>query len=383
MTDNDYPFNPALLPAGFVDLLPPDAQAEARNLARLMQLFHVCGYERVKPALFEFEESLLSGSGEVVAEQAFRVMDPDSHRTMVVRPDITPQISRLASTRLINASRPLRLSYAGPCVLLKGGHSVTRREIVQAGIELIGPDSPGADAEIVAIGLEALTELGIEHLSFDLTLPLLTPLIVEKAGYDEKDKKRLLKALDRKDAAAVEQVGGHAASILTTLLHAAGEVDDAFRLVSAVELPIEGKQMLARLKETVQAIRRLVPHIHLTLDPVEFRGWKYHTGFSFSIYSLGYKDELGRGGRYVSNNEESACGLTLRPDILNEIIPSPPREKKLFLPFHTPVEQAREFRRQGIITVMALKEGAEEDQAFQANCSHILQDGAIHPLKTK
>ena len=79
--------NPALLPAGFADLLPPDAAREAALVEAMMTAFAQHGYERVKPPLLEFEDSLLTGSGAAVADQTFRLMDPVSQRMMGLRAD--------------------------------------------------------------------------------------------------------------------------------------------------------------------------------------------------------------------------------------------------------------------------------------------------------
>jgi len=59
--------HPALLPAGLYDLLPPEAQVEAEVTARLTGVLASHGYERVKPPLVEFEETLLSGAGSAMA----------------------------------------------------------------------------------------------------------------------------------------------------------------------------------------------------------------------------------------------------------------------------------------------------------------------------
>lgn len=72
---------------------------------------------------------------------------------MVLRPDITPQIARMAATRVAGSPRPLRVSYAGPCVVVAPvAAEESSRQIMQTGIELIGPDSPEADAEVMSIG---------------------------------------------------------------------------------------------------------------------------------------------------------------------------------------------------------------------------------------
>ena len=179
---SDDPPNPALLPAGLRDLLPPDAETEASAVEALMDVFAAHGYQRVKPPLLEFEDSLLAGSGAAVADQTFRLMDPDSQRMMGLRADTTPQVARIATTRLAGAPRPLRLSYAGQCLRVRGTQLAPDRQIAQAGIELIGCDSPDADAEIVLVAAEALAALGLTRVSFDLTLPMLTPTLLDEAG---------------------------------------------------------------------------------------------------------------------------------------------------------------------------------------------------------
>src|SRR4029077_16980644 len=105
--------HPALLPAGLYDLLPPEAEIEAEVTARLMGVLAAHGYERVKRPLAEFEETLRSGAGTAMASDTFRTMDPISHRMIGLRADMTPQVARIAATRLSHKPRPLRLSYAG------------------------------------------------------------------------------------------------------------------------------------------------------------------------------------------------------------------------------------------------------------------------------
>src|SRR5919108_6170714 len=105
--------HPALLPIGMHDLLPPEAEIEAQVVSQLMAVLASHGYERVKPPLAEFEENLLSGAGAAMAKETFRLMDPISQRMIGLRADMTPQVARIATTRLKKAPRPLRLCYAG------------------------------------------------------------------------------------------------------------------------------------------------------------------------------------------------------------------------------------------------------------------------------
>jgi ATP phosphoribosyltransferase regulatory subunit len=377
MTD-DLPPSPALLPAGLSDLLPPEAESEAASVAALMEVFASHGYQRVKPPLLEFEDSLFAGAGAATAEQTFRLMDPDSQRMMGLRADTTPQVARIASTRLAAEPRPLRLSYAGQCLRVRGSQLAPDRQVAQAGIELIGPDSPAADAEIVLTGAAALESLGLGRVSFDLTLPALVPLLLEDAGIVGPARALLARGLDRKDAAAVAEHGGALAPVLTDLLLAAGPADRALAALVAATVPRAARTLAERLSATVTAIRAAAPGLRLTVDPVEFRGFRYETGVSVTVFAPGRNEELGRGGRYLCGDAEPATGLTLYPDaILRSCPPRPPRPRVL-LPLGTPPDLAARLRAQGFATVASLDSDAQDAaaEARRLGCSHILRDGA-------
>ncbi|BCI68259.1 ATP phosphoribosyltransferase regulatory subunit [Acetobacter aceti] len=381
MTCDQLP-SPALLPPGFIDLLAADAQTEANGTQALLSVFASHGYERVAPPLLEFEDTLLGGAGAALADQAFRLMDPDTRRMMALRPDITPQIARIAATRLHDAPRPLRLSYAGQAILVGNGTAgQNERQIGQAGIELIGPDSAQADAEVVAIAAEALARVGITDLSFDLTMPLLAPSLIEQAGLPAATVTALMHALDRKDAAAVAEHGGPIADVLIRLLNAAGEADQALAALQEVDLPEKTRAFSERLRDSTAAIRARVPGCQVTVDPVEFRGWKYHTGVCVSVYALGSSEELGRGGRYLCNDDEPACGLTLRPNAVFRVAPRRAQPQRVYLPFGTDEAIGRTLRDKGHVTVAGLAPaGSEEEEARRLACSFVSRDGTLVPV---
>ena len=380
---DDLPNNRALLPAGLRDLLPPDAETEASAVESLMEVFAGHGYQRVKPPLLEFEDSLLAGSGAAVAEQTFRLMDPVSQRMMGLRADTTPQVARIATTRLAHAARPLRLSYAGQCLRVRGTQLAPDRQIAQAGIELIGCDNPAADAEIVLAGAEALVSVGLIRASFDLTLPTLVPVLLDNAGMDGASRAALARALDRKDAVSVARHGGSLAPTLTDLLLAAGPADRALLALDAATLPRAARELANRLADAVAAIRARAPTLRLTVDPVEFRGFRYETGVSVTIYAPGRHEELGRGGRYISGDAEPATGLTLFPDAV--LRAAPPREarQRLYVPLGADRDEAARMRRLGYATIAALDpDGDPVAEARRLICSHILRNGTAVRLTT-
>ena len=378
MDTTDDPPNPALLPSGLRDLLPPDAETEAVSVERIMATFAAHGYERVKPPLLEFETGLLAGTGAATRDHTFRLMDPETQRMVGLRADMTPQVARIAATRLRREPRPLRLCYAGQCLVVRGSQMAPDRQVAQTGVELIGPDSPEADAEIIAVGADALHALGLHRASFDLTMPALAPTLLDAMGAQGPVRRKLVHALDRKDVAAVADLAGPHARTLTALMDAAGPAGPALEAIAAVKLPPEAAPIRARLAATVRAVAAVAPAVRLTLDPIEFRGLSYHTGVGVTIYAPGQHEHLGRGGRYLCGDDEPATGITLYPDALLRAAVPPPGRVRVFVPWGM---DSAALRAGGYAAVAALEPtDAPEAEAHRLRCTHILRGGAPVPL---
>ncbi|HQT46765.1 MAG TPA: ATP phosphoribosyltransferase regulatory subunit [Acidocella sp.] len=376
---NETPNHPALLPAGLSDVLPPEAELEARSIHAIMDCFAACGYARVKPPLLEFEESLFAGSGAATADQTFRLMDPESQRMMGLRADTTPQIARLATTRLAGAPRPLRLTYAGQCLRIRGTQLQPERQIAQAGIELIGHDTAEADAEIILTAIEALASIGLTGVSVDLTVPRLVLHLLETLP--ERLRPELARALDRKDAAAVSELGGTASRVLLSLLAATGAAERAVPALIALDLPADASIQAKRLAETVAAIHGHQPGLRITIDPVEFRGYQYHTGVCMTLFAPGQQAELGRGGRYLCGDTEPATGITLYPDTIIHAAPTAALRPRLYLPYGSDPAHAAQCRREGFATINGLVPGLDDTaEAARLGCSHIFNGGRTLPL---
>ena len=372
--DDLTPPHPALLPAGLRDLLPPDAQTEAAAVETLMAVFASHGYARVKPPLLEFEDSLLAGAGAALSDQVFRVLDPDSHRMMALRADMTPQVARIAATRLAGAPRPLRLSYAGECTRVRALYD-TDRQVPQAGIELLGADTPHADAEAMLVAAEALGALGLARISLDLTLPTLAPALLAAADVTGLRASTLTRALDRKDAAGITEHAGPLAPMLNSLLLAAGPAQPALAALAAADLPGPQRALAARLAEVVHLLTTQAPHIRVTIDPLEFRGFRYHTGIAVTAFAPGRHEELGRGGRYLSGESEPATGVTLFAGAILRAAPAPAPRAAILVPLGTDPAAARALRAQGFATVAALDQTCNAAEAARLGCSHVFKDG--------
>lgn len=368
----------ALLPNGLRDVLPPEAALEAHTVDSLLTHFASNGYERVQPPLIEFEESLLAGSAAATANTTFRVMDPVSQKMMGLRADMTMQVARIATTRLAQEPRPLRLAYAGQVLRVKGSQLRPERQFTQAGIELIGSASPAADAEVIALVAEAVRAVGVAAVSVDLNLPTLITAVCDGLDMGAERRVQLRAALDQKDAAAVRALGGEDVALFSELILCAGDAASVLDRLRRLKLPGAAASRRDYLAEVVRLVQNLLPALSLTVDAVENRGFEYHTGVSFSVFSPTARGELGRGGRYRAGpDNERAVGATVFVDAVTDILPALPPTRRLLL---APVDRARAavFHAEGWVTVAQLDDGVDaKAEALRLRCSHYTRDGAI------
>lgn len=388
MTANDNDHR-GLLPAGLADLLPPEAARETRAIDVAIERFAAFGYERVKPPLVEFEESLLGGPGAALAPQTFRLMDPVSQRMMGVRPDMTVQVARIAVTRLKHEPRPLRLSYGGNVIRVRGSALKPERQFAQVGTELIGVDSAEADAEAVLLAVDALRAVGVAELSVDLNLPTLVAAVGAGLELPADTLRRARRALDRKDEGGIAKALGEnkkAADLLIGLLRAAGPAERGITRLSALRLPAASTTEAARLAEVVRLVRSAEEDLPMTLDPVEYRGLEYQTGVSFSVFALKGRQELARGGRYSAGYPEDgvsepATGFTLYMDAVLSASEAAPERPRLFLPPGTPWREATPWQVKGYAVVRGVSAAPDPRlEAKRLRCSHALIDNEAVPL---
>ncbi len=310
-----------LLPNGLLDLLPDVAEKEADNIHNLMLYFKSFGYSRVKPPLIEFEDTLLQGLGEAIAPHMFRVMDPKSQKMMGLRADITPQIARIAATRYERDDYPLRFSYAGDVLHVKGSQLDPTRQFTQVGCELIGDDSIAADIETIMLSLNALTEIGFKDITLDITLPALLRSI-----FMDKMDGALLKALENKNKEQIKALGGDYSDLLLALLSMSGDTDHDIEILQGLSVPAEAQIELDRLQSVVKGVqdelKKSKISVSLTIDPTQHSFFNYHRGVSFSLYISGVREVIGRGGRYDFDTDQgtaSAIGFSIYMNALRNI----------------------------------------------------------------
>ena len=373
-TTRAHAAQPDLLPAGLEDRLPQEAAATTRVMRAIHRVMHGHGYDRVLPPMIEFDETLGMRMAGIESRRMFRFVDPQSLRMLILRGDHTPQIGRIAASRLAGAPRPLRLCYAGQVLLIRGDGLDPARERLQCGAELIGADNVAAASEIVATAIEALEAAGAKGISVDFTLPdLVDVLAADALPLPAEAIERVRSELDTKDAGGLVDAGGGA---YVPLLYATGEFANALSRLEAFDTT----GVLAGRIAALRAIAaRLDGRARLTLDPSERHGFEYQSWFGFTLYAEGVRAPMGRGGTYRiagPGGGEPATGFSLFPDALIAMLAgSEPGAPRLFLPEGHDAAMAARLRGEGWRTVAAL---SADDDAAALGCSHVLTaEGAV------
>ncbi len=373
----------ALLPEGLRDVLPPHAEAEAALLRRLVDAMTAHGYERVAPPLVEFEDSLFGTHIEGSPRDVFRMMDPVSQRMLAVRADMTTQVARIAIDRLGHYARPLRLTYAGPVLRVRGSQLRADRQFQQAGAELVGQDDVAASAEVICVASEAVTAAGLSDVTLDLTMPDLVTLLAQHAGLGPTITQAIRAALDGKDAAKLAKVAGPSWALFAPLLETAGPAAQALQQLQKKYGQGPAAQRIADMAALVGALQARLNGPSITLDPTEYHGFQYQTWFGFSLFARGVRGEVGRGGAYEitrsDDTREKAVGFSI---YLNGLVDAgagiEPRQR-IYLSAEVNAATAAELRRAGWVTVRALGNSSEKDAAAQ-RCTHIYENNAPRAL---
>lgn len=368
-----------LLPAGLSDVLHPNAKIQAKKIEKLLDTFSSFGYLRIKPPLVEYEDSLLTeGPGNVLKDSTFRIMDPLSQKMMALRSDMTAQISRISSTRLSHLPRPLRLSYSGDVLRVNGDSFNMERQKTQVGAELIGNESVIIDAEIILVCLESLSSIDINDITLDLNLPFLRAYLLRNIPVSSRNI--INEAIDRKDKNVIKKLKIDSALQILKLMEAAGDYGS-----SKINLSLLGSndflsKALDYLLNVAKIIKENNPSVNITLDPLENRGFKYHSGLSFTIFSQNFRGEIAKGGRYLTVSNETATGCTIYTEKIYNTAKDFIENKLVYVPFLN-INDANSIIDKGYDIIFGTRENDNvEQEAHEMGCKYIFKNETIIEL---
>lgn len=293
-----------LLPAGVDEVLPCRAFELERLRRRLLDLYWSWGYELVMPPLIEYLQSLLTGTGQDLDIQTFKLTDQLNGRMMGVRADITPQVARI-DAHVLRQEGPRRYCYIGTTLHARPDMDGGSRCPLQVGAELFGHAGRASDWEVLALMLETLMAAEVEEIHLDLGHVGIYRALATASGLDESVAEEMFGILQRKAGHELESllrdhsVPAGTAQMLAELpdLHGGPEVIGRARSALA-GAPQAVTAALDGLEAQLALVGQYYPQVKVHVDLGELRGYAYHTGLIFAAFQPGVGRELARGGRY-------------------------------------------------------------------------------------
>ncbi len=290
------------LPQGVVDLFFEDAAAKRDLEQALRRLFGCWAYSELIPPTFEYADTLASEAGTQLAEEMYRFVDRDG-RTLALRPDLTIPTARVVGTRLYDQRLPLRLFYIGSVFRYEPPQAGRQREFTQAGFELIGAGTPEADAEALALTVEALRAADLRGFQITLGQMAFFRSLLTEVRASPAVVAALQGAIDRQNRSDLEQ----ALALLDAPLAIRRALAALPDLSGGPEVLAAGHELC--LNEGMRAALTRLEAIHALLsaygmadavsyDLGETRGMTYYTGITFKGYAPGLGFAVCSGGRY-------------------------------------------------------------------------------------
>lgn len=285
------------LPEYFEDVLPHEAQRIERLRRLLLDEFRLHGYQYVIPPMAEFVDSLVSGTGQKMADSMFKFVDQLTGRSMALRADTTPQVTRI-DAHLLNRRGVTRLCYCGPVVHVLPRTMTASREPLQIGAELYGHAGIEADVEVLRLLSRTLTLSGAESVRIDVGHIGLFRALSRLAELSPEAEESLFTILQGKDVPALREFVASVAEPARSGLLALPELyGDANVLVRARDVLPDLPGVHSALDELLHLARHFGER-SLSFDLADLRGYHYHTGLMFAAYCGASPTAIALGGRY-------------------------------------------------------------------------------------
>lgn len=378
------------LPEHFEDALPVEAARLELLRRRLLDEFRLHGYQLVIPPTVEYLESLVSGTGHDMEASTFKLVDQLSGRTLGLRADMTPQVTRI-DAHLLNRRGVARLCYCAPVVHVLPRTMTASREPIQIGAELYGHGGIEADVEVLRLLSRTLALANLSASRIDVGHMGLFRALSQFAGLERVDEERLFGILQVKDVPALREFcAGFPQAIRAPLLALPTLYGGAEVLLRALgELPD-----LPGVRTAIEDLLHLAKHLHdlpLSFDLADLRGYHYHTGLVFAAYAAHSPTALALGGRYNEVGREfgrarPATGFSLDLRELAALMPDAGNVSAVLAPVGGEAglaEAIAALREQGEVVIMELPGHA--GTWCEAGCDRqlVLKDGAwrVEPLQ--
>lgn len=320
-------------PEGVRDIYHEECAKKLALQNRLHKTLHLYGYHDIQTPMYEFFDVFRKEIGTIPSRELYKFFDRDGN-TLVLRPDITPQIARASATLFHDDEFPARLCYVGNTFINHSSYQGRLKESTQMGAEMIGLDAVEADAEMLAMVIDCLKKAGLEEFQISVGNVDFFQSLIEESKISGTMEERLRELINNRNFFGVEELLDEA-DVKPATRKAFGSLSD---LVGGVEI-LEDAKRVAPNGKALKAVKRLETiyevltaykvEKYITFDLSMSGIYGYYTGIIFRGYTFGTGDAIVKGGRYDHlvekfGKSEPAIGFAI---VVDELMSALQRQK--------------------------------------------------------
>ncbi len=283
------------------------------------------GYRDIQTPSFEFFDVFSREVGTTPSRELYKFFDKEGN-TLVLRPDFTPSIARCAAKYFMEEDVPIRFCYQGSTFKNTSDLQVKLKEATEMGAELIGDDSVQADAEMIAMTIEALYHAGLSDFQISIGNLEYFKGICAEAGLDEETELELREYISGKNYFGAEELleRTHVGKKDKELLLQVSDLFGGVQILEEAKKTASNKRSrhaVERLEKVYQALCDYGVEKYVSFDLGMLSKYNYYTGIIFKGYTYGVGDAIVKGGRYDRllmrfGKEAAAIGFVIVVDDL-------------------------------------------------------------------
>ncbi|OMP68266.1 ATP phosphoribosyltransferase regulatory subunit [Domibacillus epiphyticus] len=372
-------------PVGMRDTLPHIYETKRKLKEAAEQEMRSWGYRFIETPALEYYETVGDASA-ILDRQLFKLLDQEGN-TLVLRPDMTAPIARVAAAKLLKERVPLRLAYSASVYRAQQREGGRAAEFEQIGVEMIGDHTLSADAEVIALLVSVMKKAGLEKFQISLGhIRFIDELFQQILGTEERSE-QLRRFLYEKNYVGYRD---HVKNLplssidkkrLLQFLDLSGGIGTLKEAVNLIE-GSAGSEALDELKTLYKRLEEYNVDQYVTFDLPLVSHMSYYTGLVFEVYAEGVGAPVGNGGRYDDLLEKfgrpaGATGFGLRVDFLLEALEQLEDEEGIHCILFSnerrveAINEAQRRRAAGECVLLQDVAGVQDVDKFTESCKHV------------
>ncbi|MFT5875975.1 MAG: ATP phosphoribosyltransferase regulatory subunit [Clostridium sp.] len=292
------------IPEGSRDILFEDCSNKIDIINTLRKLYINTGFLEVISPTLEFYDVFQGDNISIEQEKMYKLFD-NAGRILVLRPDMTMPIARIVATKLKDSLYPLRICYSGNIFRMNEDWNGKVSEMTQSGIEIIGSESPKADAEVIITAIQALLATGIRKFELEIGQAEFFKGLIEDIDLNEGEMEKLRRLVENKNFGALREFIEEKEEMLgiknVEALKRLPELFGGIEILGSARKLTQNKRALAAI-DAIEKIYKRIESVglgaHISIDLGMVQHIDYYTGITFRGYSSEVGTTIISGGRY-------------------------------------------------------------------------------------